>query len=217
MARLIIRLVNAVGAVVNNDPAVRGLLKVVFLADYRVSLAEKIFPASDLSEQISTAGTEASGTGNMKFCLNGAVTIGTMDGANVEIREEVGDDNIFIFGLLDNEVANLRPHYNPWGYYHANADLRRVLDQIRDGQFADDPNLFRPIYDGLLHGGDRYFLLADFAGYVDAQRPAARTYRHTNAWTRKSILNVANMGKFSTDRTIKQYADEIWGVKPVRP
>jgi starch phosphorylase len=216
MAKLIIRLINAVGDVVNNDPAVRGLLKVVFLADYRVSLAEKIFPASELSQQISTAGTEASGTGNMKFALNGALTIGTMDGANVEIREEVGDDNSFIFGFNADEVVALLPHYNPWDHYRNNPELRRVLDMINDGRFSPgDPGLFKPIYDSLLYGRDRYLLLADYASYAACQARVDETYRDRAAWTRKSILNVAHMGKFSSDRTIREYAQEIWGLTPV--
>jgi starch phosphorylase len=219
LAKLIIRLINEVGRVVNHDPAVRDLLKVVFLSDYRVSLAEKIFPASDLSEQISTAGTEASGTGNMKFALNGALTIGTMDGANVEIREEVGDDNIFIFGLLTEEVNALKGRYNSWDYYHKDPELRQVLDQIGGGTFspAGQPDLFQPIFRSLLHDGDNYMLLADYRAYIDAQCRVSETYRDQKAWTRKSILNVANMGKFSTDRTIKEYAEQIWGLKPVRP
>jgi starch phosphorylase len=217
MAKLIIRLINAVGAVVNNDPAARELLKVVFLADYRVSLAEQIFPGSELSEQISTAGTEASGTGNMKFALNGALTIGTMDGANVEIREEVGDDNIFIFGLTAPEVAALRPSYDPRECYRADPELARVLDMIRDGAFSPgDPGLFRPLVDSLLHWGDHYLLLADFASYVACQDRVARTYLDQATWTRMSILNVAKMGKFSSDRTIQEYAREIWRVTPVR-
>ncbi len=217
MAKLIIRLINAVGDVVNNDPAVRGLLKVVFLADYRVSLSEKIFPASELSQQISTAGTEASGTGNMKFALNGALTIGTMDGANVEIREEVGDDNIFIFGLNADEVAALAPHYNPWDHYRNNTELSRVLDLIHNGYFSPgDLALFNPIYDSLLYGRDRYLLLADFASYAKCQARVDETYRDRSAWTRKSILNVAHMGKFSSDRTIREYAQEIWGLKQVK-
>jgi glycogen phosphorylase len=217
MAKLIIKLINAVGQVVNNDPGVRDLLKVVFLADYRVSLAEKIFPASELSEQISTAGTEASGTGNMKFTLNGALTIGTMDGANVEIREEVGDDNIFIFGMTTEEVNALKPHYNPWDYYNANQELRRVIDMIGSGFFSPyQRDLFQPIYNTLLReGGDQYMLLADFASYIECQGRVSQTYNEPEKWTEKSILNVAKMGKFSSDRTIQQYADEIWGVKPV--
>jgi glycogen phosphorylase len=217
IAKLIIRLINGVGDVVNADPAVRGRLAVAFLADYRVSLAEEIFPGADLSEQISTAGTEASGTGNMKFALNGALTIGTMDGANIEIREEVGAENIFIFGLTAAEVAALRPHYDPWQYYRGNAELARVLDMIRDDAFSrSEPGLFRPLVDSLLSGGDRFFLLADYASYVTCQEGVARIYRDAAAWTRMSILNVANMGKFSSDRTIRQYAEEIWGITPIR-
>jgi glycogen phosphorylase len=204
---------------VNHDPDVGGLLKVAFIADYRVSLAERIFPAADLSEQISTAGTEASGTGNMKFALNGALTIGTMDGANIEIAEEVGADNIFIFGLLAHEVTALQQRgYNPWEYYLQNPELKRVLDEINEGRFSPgDRGLFQPIYNSLLHGGDRYLLLADYASYVACQERVARTYRDPAAWTKRSILNVARMGKFSSDRTIQQYANEIWEVKPVRP
>jgi len=218
MAKLIIRLINAVGQKVNNDKDVRDLLRVVFLADYRVSLAEKIFPASELSEQISTAGTEASGTSNMKFALNGALIIGTMDGANVEIQEEVGDDNIFIFGLTTEQVNELKPHYDPWSYYQENAELRRVIDQIRDGFFSpQDPNLFHGIFETLLGSGrDNYLLLADYGSYIDCQKRVGETYRRPVEWTKKSILNVAHMGKFSTDRTIKEYADEIWSLTPVR-
>jgi starch phosphorylase len=216
MAKLIIRLITAVGDVVNNDPAVHDLLKVVFLADYRVSLAERIFPASELSEQISTAGTEASGTSNMKFALNGALTIGTMDGATVEIRQEVGDDNIFIFGLTADQVEALRPHYDPWEFYRTNPELQRVLDMIRAGAFSrGDRALFAPIVDALLAGGDRYFLLADYGPYVESQERVARCYRDPSEWTRKSILNTASIGKFSSDRTIREYAKDIWGVQPV--
>jgi starch phosphorylase len=218
MAKHIIRLINAVAEVVNNDAATRDLLKVVFLADYRVSLAERIFPAADLSEQISTAGTEASGTGNMKFAMNGAVTIGTMDGANIEIREEVGDDNIFIFGLTAEQVAALRSRYNPWDYYNRLPELRRTLDMIRDGTFSrNDRLLFRPIFDSLLEGGDRYMLLADFEAYANCQRSVGEAYHDPDRWTRMSIMNVANMGKFSSDRSIKEYCDQIWGVVAVHP
>ncbi len=217
MAKLIIRLINAVGSTVNGDAAVGDLLRVVFLADYRVSLAEKIFPASDLSEQISTAGTEASGTGNMKFALNGALTIGTMDGANVEICEEVGRENIFIFGMSTEEVRALRPQYRPAEVAAKDPSLERVLDAIAGGAFSPkEPQLFRPLVDALLQR-DEYMLLADYASYVACQDEVAREYRDPARWTRKSILNVARMGKFSTDRTIRQYAEEIWGVKPVRP
>ena len=218
MAKLIIRLINEIGRVVNHDASIRDLLKVVFLSDYRVSLAEKIFPASDLSEQISTAGTEASGTGNMKFALNGALTIGTMDGANVEIREEVGDDNIFIFGLLTEQVNALKGNYNPWEHFNKDDELRRVLEQIGNGTFSGGhKDVFQPIVNSLTHAGDHYMLLADYRSYINAQERVSETYRDPNLWTRKSILNVANMGKFSTDRTIKEYAEEIWGLKPVKP
>src|SRR5262249_45630588 len=188
MAKLIIRLVNAIGNRVNNDPEVRDLLRVVFLADYRVSLAEKIFPASELSEQISTAGTEASGTSNMKFALNGALIIGTMDGANVEIQEEVGDDNIFIFGLTTEQLNELKPHYGPWSYYQENAELRRAIDQIRDGFFSPrDPSLFHGIFETLLGSGrDNYLLLADYGSYIDCQKRVGETYRRPVEWTKKS-------------------------------
>ena len=218
MAKLIIRLITAVGDVVNTDPAVGDLLKVVFLADYRVSLAERIFPASDLSEQISTAGTEASGTGNMKFALNGALTIGTMDGANIEIRREVGDENIFIFGLTAAEVAAVTLRHDPWQHYRQDPELRRALDMIRDGAFSrGERALFAPVIHSLLEGGDRYLLLADYASYVECQGRVARTYLDPPAWTRKAVLNTANMGYFSSDRTIRQYADEVWRVFPVSP
>jgi starch phosphorylase len=214
-AKLIIRLINGVAEVVNADPAVDGQLKVVFLADYRVSLAERIFPASELSEQISTAGLEASGTGNMKFALNGALTIGTLDGANVEIREEVGPENIFIFGLTAEEAAEVR--HDPWGSYTEDEELRRALDQIRDGAFSrGDRELYAPLLRSLLDGGDRYLLLADYRAYLDCQARVAETYLDEAAWTRMSILNTAGMGRFSSDRTIREYADDIWGVVPVR-
>jgi len=216
MAKLIIRLINAVGDTVNRDSIVRDRLAVAFLADYRVSLGEIIFPGAELSEQISTAGTEASGTGNMKFALNGALTIGTMDGANVEIREEVGEDNIFIFGLTAAEVAARRSHYDPWEPYRANPELTRAVDMVGSGVFSpSEPGLFRPIVDSLLSGGDRYFLLADYASYIACQEQVARTYLDRAEWTKRSILNVARMGKFSSDRTIRQYAEEIWGVTRV--
>ena len=208
-AKLIIRLINAVGTRVNAE--LGDMLKVVFLADYRVSLAEKIFPASDLSEQISTAGTEASGTGNMKFALNGALTVGTLDGANVEICEEVGPDNIFIFGMTTEEVKALKPHYQPWTYLEQNRELKRVIDSI--SSFGPD---FQPLVESLVHK-DEYMLLADYASYVACQDRVSKAYRDPVGWTKKSILNVAHMGKFSTDRTIREYARDIWGVKPVKP
>ena len=217
LAKLIIRLVGGVAQVVNADPVTRGKLRVVFLPNYRVSLAEKIFPASDLSEQISTAGKEASGTGNMKFALNGALTIGTLDGANVEIREEVGAENFFLFGLTADEVARTRAGgYDPWALYQRDPELRAVLDAISRGDFADgNPSLFQPIVDALLRGGDEYLLLADFRSYCDAQRRVEALWQDQEAWTRKAILNVARMGKFSSDRSVGQYAEEIWGAAPV--
>ncbi len=215
-AKLIIRLISAVGDVVNRDPDVAGRLKVVFLANYSVSLAEKIFPASDLSEQISTAGTEASGTGNMKFALNGALTIGTLDGANIEIMEEVGRENIFIFGLTADQVATLKQKgYNPRDFYNRNPELRQVLDMISGGAFSPgDPNLFKPIVDILLNQGDNYLLLADYASYIECQEEVSRIYKDQQEWTRRAILNTAGMGKFSSDRTIAEYAREIWNVEP---
>lgn len=214
MAKLIIKLFGAVGDVVNNDPAIGDKLKLVFLHNYRVSLAEKVIPATDLSEQISLAGLEASGTGNMKFAANGAITIGTLDGANVEICEEVGDDNIFIFGMKTDEVAALKESgYHPMDFYQANGELKRVIDMIHDGFFSpDEPGLFRPITDSLLRGGDQYCLLADFADYVSCQERVSEAYKDQDHWTRMSILNVANQGKFSSDRTIDDYAKRIWDV-----
>ena len=216
-AKLTIRLINAVAAVVNRDPDVAGRIKVVFLANYGVTLAESIFPASDLSEQISTAGTEASGTGNMKFALNGALTIGTLDGANIEIMEEVGRENIFIFGLTAAEVAGLRTRgYNPREYYNGNKELRRVLDMIASGFFSPfAPELFTPVTDSLLNLGDHYMLLADYAAYVACQEEVSRLFRQKDEWARRAVLNCAGMGKFSSDRTIAQYAREIWGIRPV--
>jgi starch phosphorylase len=189
----------------------------VFLADYRVSLAEQIVPAADLSEQISTAGTEASGTSNMKLALNGALTIGTLDGANIEIRDAVGDDNVFIFGLTAEEAMAHSLRYDPWEHYRSDANLRRALDMIRAGAFTPDtPELFAPIVRSLLEEGDRYLVLADYQSYVACQDRVARAYRDPIAWTRKSIMNTARMGDFSSDRTVRQYAEEIWGVVPVR-
>lgn len=215
IAKLIIRLINGVAEVVNNDPDIRDRLKIVFLANYGVSLAEMIFPAADLSEQISTAGTEASGTGNMKFTLNGALTIGTLDGANIEIMNEVGKENIFIFGMNAAEVAALRRNYNPLDWYNGNAELKLVLDMIGQGVFsADSPTLFQPLIDSLLLSGDYYMLLADFADYQAAHENVGRLYLQGNEWQRRSILNTAGVGKFSSDRTIREYARDIWGVAP---
>ncbi len=217
MAKWIVKLVNAVASVVNADPAVNGHMKVVFLRNYRVSLAERIFPAADLSEQISTAGKEASGTGNMKFALNGALTIGTLDGANVEIREAVGAENFFLFGLTVPEVRELkRAGYNPWDWYRGNPDLKAVVDAISGGTFSpEEPRLFQPVVDSLLHGGDTYLVLADFAAYVAAQERVSQAWVDYERWTRMAILNVARCGIFSSDRTIRQYAEEIWDVGPI--
>jgi starch phosphorylase len=217
MAKLIIKFINAIGDVVNHDPQIKGKLMVVFLPNYRVSLAEKIMPASDLSEQISTAGKEASGTGNMKFALNGALTIGTLDGANIEIGEEVGDDNIFIFGLKTDEVAHLKSTgYNPRDYYQKSAELTGVMDLIASGFFSpENPDLFKPLYDSLMNH-DEYMLLADFDDYVACQDRVSEAYKDQNKWTEMAILNVARMGKFSSDRAIQEYCDDIWDIKPVK-
>ncbi len=217
MAKLIIRLINAVAKIVNNDKQVGERLKVVFLSNYRVSLAEKAIPAADLSEQISTAGLEASGTGNMKFALNGALTIGTLDGANIEIMEEVGKDNIFIFGLTAKEVADMRAKgYNPRGYYESNAELKKAIDMIASGYFSPfNLKLFMPIVESLLDKGDQFMVLADYAAYIECQDRVSAAFRDKDQWDKMSILNTANMGKFSSDRTIREYAEQIWNVKPV--
>jgi starch phosphorylase len=198
------------------DPQVAGRLKVVFLPNYRVSLAEKIFPGSDLSEQISTAGKEASGTGNMKFALNGALTIGTLDGANIEIREEVGEENFFLFGLTADEVQDVwRRGYRPRDYYDRDAELKAVLDLIYSGFFEPDhPELFRPLVQSLLDS-DPYLLLADFRSYADCQSSVAKAYLDPERWTKMAIFNIARMGKFSSDRTIREYARDIWHAQPV--
>jgi starch phosphorylase len=216
-AKLIIKLANSIADIVNNDPAVRGLLKLVFIPNYDVSTASIIIPAADLSQQISTAGTEASGTGNMKLALNGALTIGTLDGANIEIMDEVGEENIFIFGLNAQEVATLKSSgYNPWNYYHANNELKWAMDMIASGYFSPgQTDRFRPIFDSLTGGGDNYLLLADYASYIAAQERVETLYRDQPRWTRRAILNVAGMGKFSSDRTIREYAEKIWGARPV--
>ena len=214
-AKLIIKLIHQLAEVINRDPDACDKLKVVFLPNYRVSLAEKIIPAADLSEQISLAGTEASGTGNMKLQLNGALTIGTLDGANVEIMEEVGRENIFIFGLTAQEVERRRPGYDPRHIYGGDEEIRRAIDLI-DGNFFSmlEPGIFRPLIQALLYEGDRYMLLADFRDYIDTQDRVDAAYRDRSGWARKAILNVARAGKFSSDRTIREYAAEIWHVQP---
>jgi starch phosphorylase len=217
LAKLIIKLINDVADIVNNDPLVGDRLKVVFIPNYDVSTAGDIIPAADLSQQISTAGTEASGTGNMKLALNGALTIGTLDGANIEIRQEVGEDNIFIFGMTAAEIEELRRNgYNPWHYYNGQPELKQVLDMIGGGYFSPgEPDRFRPIFDALTAHGDRFFLLADYASYVACQGNVDNLYRDTEEWTRKAVLNVAHMGHFSSDRTISEYATKIWNAPPV--
>lgn len=216
MAKLIIKLINDIADIINNDPRVGNNLKVVFVPNYDVSVAERMIPAADLSEQISTAGTEASGTGNMKLALNGALTIGTLDGANIEIGNEVGNENIFIFGLTAAEVSQVKAEgYRPWDFYHSNEELRAVLDMIGSGFFSpDEPDRFKPIVDALLDHGDQYLLLADYASYIACQKKVEIVYQDQEQWVRKAILNIANMGKFSSDRTIMQYATEIWDSRP---
>jgi starch phosphorylase len=218
MAKWHIKLINSVAEVVNHDIDVRGRIAVVFLKNYRVSLAERIFPAADVSEQISTAGKEASGTGNMKFAMNGALTVGTLDGANVEIRDEVGAENFFLFGLTVEGVKELRHRgYNPWEWYRQNRELKAVIDAIAGGTFSPGhPRLFQPVVDSLLNGGDPYLCLADFADYVRCQEEVSQAYLDQERWSRMAILNVARTGKFSSDRTIREYADQIWGVTPVK-
>ena len=217
-AKKTIKLINAVADVINNDASINNKIKVVFIEDYRVSIAEWIFAAADVSEQISTASKEASGTGNMKFMLNGAITIGTMDGANVEMYEEVGEDNIFIFGMSADEVIahENRNDYNPVEIYNNNADIRQVLNQLIDGTYsANDRELFRELYNSLLNPpqgqvADRYFILADFESYANAQKKISAYYQNKSAWAKSAILNVAHVGKFSSDRTIQEYVDDIW-------
>jgi starch phosphorylase len=215
-AKLIIRLINGVAEVVNSDPDVANRLKVVFLANFCVSLGEKVYPAADLSEQISTAGKEASGTGNMKFALNGAVTIGTLDGANIEIREAVGADNFFLFGLRSEEISNLFAQgYNPWSYYQSSKELQQAIARISSGEFSHgNSELFKPMLEGLLHQ-DEYALFADYQSYLECQERVATAYQDQDKWIRMSILNTARTGQFSSDRTIKEYAQEIWQVTPV--
>ncbi len=216
-AKLIIRLINDVAEFVNNDPAVHDFLKVVFIPNYNVAIATHIIPATNLSEQISTAGTEASGTSNMKMALNGALTIGTMDGANAEIGAEVGWDNIFIFGLTTEGVSNLQQHgYNPWDYYHTNPELRQALDMISSGHFSpEEPQRFHSIVNELTHGGDRFLLLADYLAYIHCQKKVDALYKTPDEWARKAVINVAHMGKFSSDRSIREYAEKIWQVKAI--
>ncbi|HMD73991.1 MAG TPA: glycogen/starch/alpha-glucan phosphorylase, partial [Steroidobacteraceae bacterium] len=216
LAKLIVKLINSVGDVVNRDPDVNGRLKVVFLPNFSVTNGQRLYPAADLSEQISTAGKEASGTGCMKFCMNGAVTIGTLDGANIEIRAEVGAENFFLFGLSTPEVYALKARgYQPMDYYNGNNKLRDVIDLIRSGFFSrGDTELFRPLIDGLMHQ-DPYMVLADFASFVECQEKVSAAYGDAERWTRMSILNTARSGKFSSDRTIREYCAQIWDAAAV--
>jgi starch phosphorylase len=217
MAKLIIKLINSVAEVVNNDKAVEDRLKVVFLPDFNVKNGQMVYPAADLSEQISTAGKEASGTGNMKFALNGALTIGTLDGANIEIRDAVGADNFFLFGLTVPQVGDLKARgYNPKDYYQSNAQLREVIDLVGSGAFSNgNRELFRPLVDSLLDR-DEYLLFADYQSYVDQQDQVSQSFSDPERWTRKSILNVARMGHFSSDRSVQEYCNQIWHTKPVK-
>jgi starch phosphorylase len=216
MAKLIIRLINGVAEVVNNDHAIGGRLKVVFYPDFNVKNAQFIYPAADLSEQISTAGKEASGTGNMKFMMNGALTIGTLDGANVEIQEEVGEENFFLFGLTAGQVEQVkRDGYRPSDYVGGNDELREVLDLIAGGYFSrGDRELFRPLVDNLMQS-DPFLVLADYADYVACQERVSHAWNDTQRWTRMSILNTARSGKFSSDRAIREYCEHIWNIRPV--
>lgn len=222
-AKLTIKLINAVADVINNDASINGRIKVVFIENYRVSNAEIIFAASDVSEQISTASKEASGTGNMKFMLNGALTIGTMDGANVEIVEEVGEENAFIFGLSSDEVIRYENYggYDPMEIFNNDPDVRKVLMQLINGTYSpNDPDLFRPLYNSLLNTqstskADTYFILKDFKSYAEAQRKVEQAYKDEKGWARSAILNVACSGKFTSDRTIQEYVDDIWKLDKV--
>jgi starch phosphorylase len=217
MAKLIIKLIHSVGEAINSDPLVAGRLKVIFLPDYSVKLGQRVYPAADLSEQISLAGKEASGTGNMKFAMNGAVTIGTLDGANVEIREEVGAENFFLFGLTTPEVEQQkRDGYDPRVFYEANANLRETIDSLTSGEFSHgDRSLFEPLVNSLLTS-DEYMLLADYQSYIDSQERVSQAYKNPDEWTRMSILNVARIGKFSSDRSIRDYCADIWKTWPVK-
>jgi starch phosphorylase len=217
MAKLIIKLIHSVAAVIHGDPLVRDRLKIVFLPNYNVKLGHRVYPAADLSEQISLAGLEASGTGNMKFAMNGALTIGTLDGANIEIREEVGADNFFLFGLTAQEVEQRKSEgYNPRAYYEANPVLREVIDGLAGGEFSHgDRSLFEPLVQSLLMRDD-YMLFADYQSYIDCQDSVGAAFRDPDHWTRMSILNVARIGKFSSDRSIRDYCADIWKTWPVK-
>jgi starch phosphorylase len=215
LAKLMIKLITSIGRVVNADPVVRGRLRVEFLPNYSCTLAEHLIPAADVSEQISTAGYEASGTSNMKFMMNGALTVGTRDGANIEIAEEAGEENVFMFGLTADQVLSGRGWYNPRWHYDNEPETRTALDLIFNNHFSpDEPGIFEPIRETLLERGDYYMHLADLSGYMQTQEKVAALYGEHKAWAQKAIHNIARSGKFSSDRTIEEYASEIWGAEP---
>jgi starch phosphorylase len=215
LAKLIIKLINNVAATITGDPMVRGRLNVLFLPEYNVSVAERLIPASDVSEQISTAGYEASGTGNMKFMMNGALTIGTRDGATIEMAQQAGEENFFLFGLTAEQVADSAGWYDPNWHYQNESETRDALDLISSDYFSKhEPGIFRPILDALLTHGDRFRHLADLTDYGRAHRDLATSYADPDAWAKKAIINVARSGLFSSDRTITEYANEIWDLKP---
>ena len=210
-----IKLINNVAQAINSDPAIGDKLALIFLPDYRVSAMEKICPGADLSEQISTAGKEASGTGNMKLMMNGAITIGTLDGANIEIHEEVGDENFFLFGLTDEQIASTRDHYDPVAIISQDEDLQQVLHLLESGYFNQfEPGLFDDLINSIKSPLDPWMTIADFRSFVDTQKRVEDAYRDKDRWTKMSILNCANSGKFSTDRTISEYNRDIWRLKP---
>jgi starch phosphorylase len=215
LAKLIIKFINNLAGTIDADPIVRDRIKVLFLPEYDVTLAERLIPASDVSNQISTAGFEASGTSNMKFMMNGALTVGTRDGATIEMAEEAGEDNFYLFGLTAEQVAGSRGWYNPHWHYENEPETRAALDLIfSDHVSGNEAGVFEPLRDALLTHGDYYMHLADLPSYVQAQEQVDKLYRDPRAWSRKAILNVAGSGKFSSDRTIAEYASDIWGVKP---
>ncbi len=215
LAKLIIKFINNLAGTIDGDPAVRGRLNVVFLPEYNVSLAERLIPASDVSNQISTAGYEASGTSNMKFMMNGALTVGTRDGATIEMAEEAGEENMFLFGLNAEQVENSRSWYSPYWHYNNEPETRAALDLIFSDHFSrNEPGIFEPLRQTLLTGGDHYMHLADLTSYVQAQERLGALYSEPGAWAHKAILNVASSGKFSSDRTISEYASDIWKVEP---
>jgi starch phosphorylase len=215
LAKLIIKFINNLAGTIDGDPAVRGRLRVLFLPDYNVSLAERLIPATEVSNQISTAGYEASGTSNMKFMMNGGLTIGTRDGATIEMAEEAGEENFFLFGLTADQVANSRGWYKPEWHYEHEPETRAALDLIFSDFFSrNEPGVFEPLRETLLTGGDHYMHLADLRSYLEADQRLCELYANPHAWAHKAILNVANSGKFSSDRTIKEYAADIWKVEP---